>query len=189
MLAIIFVVPMNYCAISSRGLMYRPCIHLVSKWLAAEENNITVNSEYITFLLLFILSLLPFLVSSDSFIFIMPMQSLFKAAICLGLLSVSTAGPTFSERTTFSAEDTITVDVAIIGGGATGTYAAVRLQDYGKSVLVIEKSGRLGGHTETYFATDAPPPFTGAPVDYGVQAVRTPGRNSSFISAYLWADE
>ncbi|KAK6716682.1 hypothetical protein SNK04_007634 [Fusarium graminearum] len=36
------------------------------------------------------------------------------------------------------------VDVAIIGGGATGSYAAVRLrEDYGKSVLVIEKENRL----------------------------------------------
>lgn len=31
-------------------------------------------------------------------------------------------------------------DVAILGGGASGTYAAVRLrEDYGKSVLVIEQ--------------------------------------------------
>lgn len=41
-------------------------------------------------------------------------------------------------------------DVSIIGGGSAGTYAAVGLQDRGKSVLVIEKAGRLGGNTETY---------------------------------------
>ena len=36
------------------------------------------------------------------------------------------------------------VDVAIVGGGATGAYAAVRLrEDYGKSVLVIEKENKL----------------------------------------------
>jgi len=36
------------------------------------------------------------------------------------------------------------VDVAIVGGGATGAYAAVRLrEDYGKSVLVIEKEDKL----------------------------------------------
>lgn len=36
------------------------------------------------------------------------------------------------------------VDVAIVGGGATGAYAAVRLrEDYKKSVLVIEKQNRL----------------------------------------------
>lgn len=36
------------------------------------------------------------------------------------------------------------VDVLIVGGGATGAYAAVRLrEDYKKSVLVVEKSNRL----------------------------------------------
>ncbi len=35
-------------------------------------------------------------------------------------------------------------DVAILGGGASGTYAAVRLrEDYGKSVLLIEKEAIL----------------------------------------------
>ena len=39
---------------------------------------------------------------------------------------------------------TISRDVVIIGGGATGTYAAVRLQqDMGKSVVVIEQTDRL----------------------------------------------
>lgn len=46
------------------------------------------------------------------------------------------------QRTTTS--ETIDVDVAIIGGGATGAYAAVRLRDdYQKTVLVIEKENRL----------------------------------------------
>ena len=30
-------------------------------------------------------------------------------------------------------------DVCIIGGGAAGTYAAVRLSDLGQSVVVVEK--------------------------------------------------
>jgi hypothetical protein len=64
----------------------------------------------------------------------------------------------------FSEADTITRDVAIIGGGSGGTYSAINLQDLGKSVIVIEKKGRLGGHTETY--TD---PATGIPIDMGVQ--------------------
>ncbi|KUJ17401.1 FAD/NAD(P)-binding domain-containing protein [Mollisia scopiformis] len=60
----------------------------------------------------------------------------------------------------------MTRDVVIIGGGATGTYAAVRLrEDFNKTVVVIEKTDRLGGHTETYFD-----PATGYSVDYGVQA-------------------
>lgn len=41
-------------------------------------------------------------------------------------------------------EDVLEVDVAIIGAGATGGYAAVRLrEDFKKSVVVIEKSNRM----------------------------------------------
>ncbi|WP_020014648.1 FAD-dependent oxidoreductase [Promicromonospora sukumoe] len=54
-------------------------------------------------------------------------------------------------------------DVAVIGGGAAGTYAAVRLRELGQSVVVVEHNGRLGGHTQTY--TD---PATGGSVDIGV---------------------
>lgn len=57
----------------------------------------------------------------------------------------------------------ITRDVAIIGGGSTGTYAAIQLRDLGKSVVVVEAADRLGGHTQTY--TD---PGTGATIDIGV---------------------
>jgi phytoene dehydrogenase-like protein len=60
-------------------------------------------------------------------------------------------------------EDIITRDVAIIGGGASGTYAAVRIRDMNQSVVIVEKKDRLGGHTETY--TD---PVTGATIDIGV---------------------
>ncbi|KAI9679855.1 MAG: hypothetical protein M1817_004869 [Caeruleum heppii] len=55
-------------------------------------------------------------------------------------------------------------DVAVIGGGAAGTYAAVRLHDQGKSVAVIERNDYLGGGTRTY--TD---PATNTTIDYGVQ--------------------
>jgi predicted NAD/FAD-binding protein len=57
----------------------------------------------------------------------------------------------------------ITRDVCIIGGGSGGTYPAIRLQQMGKSVVVVEKEAVLGGHTNTYID-----PVTGAPVDYGV---------------------
>ncbi|KAJ5887760.1 hypothetical protein N7495_007801 [Penicillium taxi] len=60
-------------------------------------------------------------------------------------------------------DTTIVRDVAIIGGGSAGTYAAVRLRDEGKSVIVIEKSDILGGHTNTY-----QDPVTNQTVDYGV---------------------
>ncbi|KAJ7194051.1 hypothetical protein GGX14DRAFT_576705 [Mycena pura] len=45
---------------------------------------------------------------------------------------------------------TATTDVVIIGGGSAGTYTAIRLQQQGKSVFVIEKEDVLGGHTNTF---------------------------------------
>ena len=36
------------------------------------------------------------------------------------------------------------VDVLIVGGGATGAYAAVRLrEDYNKTIFLVEKTKRL----------------------------------------------
>ena len=54
-------------------------------------------------------------------------------------------------------------DVCVIGGGSAGTYTAVRLGDFGKSVVVVEAKDRLGGHTETHHD-----PVTGGTVDIGV---------------------
>lgn len=56
-------------------------------------------------------------------------------------------------------------DVAVLGGGASGMYTALRLQDpdIGQSVILIEKKDRLGGHTETYHD-----PVTGQTNDIGV---------------------
>jgi len=40
--------------------------------------------------------------------------------------------------------DVIIRDVAVIGGGASGAYAAVRLkEDFGKSIVLVEKANRL----------------------------------------------
>ncbi|KAJ6094204.1 FAD/NAD(P)-binding domain-containing protein [Penicillium canescens] len=55
-------------------------------------------------------------------------------------------------------------DIVILGGGSSGTYAAVQLVDQNQSVVVIEKQGRLGGATHTYYDPD-----TGRPFDFGVQ--------------------
>ena len=64
----------------------------------------------------------------------------------------------------FGSEDIIERDVVIIGGGSSGTYTAVRLQqDYNKTVAIIEKQATLGGHAQTY--TD---PSTGFTIDLGV---------------------
>ncbi|RPB20179.1 putative FAD dependent oxidoreductase [Terfezia boudieri ATCC MYA-4762] len=59
--------------------------------------------------------------------------------------------------------NTITRDVAIIGGGSTGTFAAIKLLDQGHTVVVVEAKDRLGGHTETYHD-----PLTGTPIEMGV---------------------
>lgn len=48
------------------------------------------------------------------------------------------------DESAFAPEDIITKDVAIIGGGASGTYAAVRLrEDSNVSVVVIEEQNRM----------------------------------------------
>ncbi|WP_062267563.1 NAD(P)/FAD-dependent oxidoreductase [Endozoicomonas arenosclerae] len=45
-------------------------------------------------------------------------------------------------------------DVCIIGGGASGMYAALKMADKHYSVAVLEKTGRLGGHAQTYRPDD-----------------------------------
>lgn len=67
-------------------------------------------------------------------------------------------------------------DVCIIGGGSSGTYAAIGLRDKGKSVALIEAQSLLGGHTNTY--TD---PATSKKVDYGV--IIFP--NTSTVTSYF----
>lgn len=59
----------------------------------------------------------------------------------------------------------ITRDVCIIGGGAAGTYAAIRLRQMNKDVVVVEKESCLGGHTVTCFD----PKSGGRAVNYGVR--------------------
>ena len=75
----------------------------------------------------------------------------------------SSASPTF-DASKYSSSDVIKRDVAVIGGGSSGTYGAIKLRDMGKSVVVVEKTGTLGGHENTYID-----PSTGTPIDYGVQ--------------------
>lgn len=65
----------------------------------------------------------------------------------------------------FNVDSVISRDFTIVGGGSAGTYAAIRLQDLSYSVAVIEQTGRLGGHTQTY-----DDPATGETIDYGVRA-------------------
>lgn len=85
---------------------------------------------------------------------------LLTCAIYLSL-AASKAIPEVSFSPSFEAadyrpEDVILRDIAIVGGGASGTYAAVRLQqDFHKSVVVVEKKKGLGGHTETYHVPES----------------------------------
>jgi hypothetical protein len=84
----------------------------------------------------------------------------------LKLLSYSAAGFAATQlrsRTASAKTTVIDRDVCVIGGGSAGTYTAVALKDAGKSVAVIERKARLGGHTETYVD-----PATGIPTDIGV---------------------
>ena len=59
--------------------------------------------------------------------------------------------------------DIIASDVVIIGGGSSGTYSAIRLREYGRTVTLIERELVLGGHVNTYHD-----PVTGQTFDYGV---------------------
>lgn len=83
-------------------------------------------------------------------------------ALSLGLLSPLTVSgePVPSQN---NKAETIHRDVVVIGGGSSGTYSAIRLQAMGKSVALIEKEDRLGGHVNTYVD-----PATQKTFDYGV---------------------
>ena len=93
----------------------------------------------------------------------------FKNAVkllALSLINVSFALPLQDiDPASFAANDIIHRDVVVVGGGSSGTYAAVRLRDSNQSVIIIEQKGRLGGHTETY-----QDPVTKAYDDIGVIA-------------------
>ena len=65
----------------------------------------------------------------------------------------------------YAEEDVITRDVIVVGGGASGTYTSITLGDMGKSVVLVDRAGQLGGHVNTY--TDS---TTGKAIDYGTLA-------------------
>lgn len=84
-------------------------------------------------------------------------------AVCQIILLGSTPAFAGIDESQFSSSDVITRDVTIIGGGSSGTYAAIRLRQLGHSVSVVEQKDTLGGHVNTFFD-----PVTGESFDYGV---------------------
>ncbi|KAL4903076.1 hypothetical protein BDW74DRAFT_169288 [Aspergillus multicolor] len=83
-------------------------------------------------------------------------MQLSKVLALLALIST----PVLASRT----KHVITRDVAILGGGATGSYAAVQLVDRGYSVAIVEEKNRLGGHADTLYLPN------GNLIDYGIRA-------------------
>ncbi|KAL5356292.1 hypothetical protein BJX96DRAFT_142586 [Aspergillus floccosus] len=71
-------------------------------------------------------------------------------------------------------------DVVIVGGGASGAYAAVRIRDdFGKSIALIEKQDILGGMVDSYVD-----PKTGIPYDYGVKTFLDAGNATGFFERF-----
>jgi hypothetical protein len=83
--------------------------------------------------------------------------------ICVAALPEPSSPDNINDDNSWSPNDIITRDVCIIGGGSSGTYAAVRLGDMNQSVVIVERTDRLGGNTETYID-----PVTQTPIDIGV---------------------
>ncbi|KAE8168666.1 hypothetical protein BDV40DRAFT_2570 [Aspergillus tamarii] len=91
-----------------------------------------------------------------------------------GLVTPITGIPTAESE--FQAEDIITRDVAILGGGSTGTYAAVQLRERGHSVALVEQKARLGGHAETLYLP------SGKYVNYGIEGFFNNGLTKDYFA-------
>ncbi|KAF9870604.1 hypothetical protein CkaCkLH20_11910 [Colletotrichum karsti] len=100
-------------------------------------------------------------------------------ALSASLINASPLALGCYDESAFAPEDIIQRDVLVVGGGATGTYAAVRLRDQNKTVAVVERSDKLGGHVNTFRD-----PATGAPIDYGVQAYIQNDQTTQFFERF-----
>ena len=87
---------------------------------------------------------------------------MFVSIACLFLLCW-VAAAVEATHIPFQEQDALEVDVCVIGGGAGGTYAAIKSLDLNKTVIVVEKQDRLGGHTKTYVD-----PISKQPIELGV---------------------
>lgn len=93
-------------------------------------------------------------------------QFLALASVALGAIAFGQSSNISLEVADYAPEDVIVRDIAVIGGGASGTYAAVRLQqDLNRSVILVERKTTLGGHTESYYD-----PSSATTIDIGVIA-------------------
>ncbi|KAK7919902.1 hypothetical protein PG985_007924 [Apiospora marii] len=92
------------------------------------------------------------------------MRSLTTLVLSTSLAYAYPSAPGCWSKHQFAEADILQRDVLVVGGGATGTFAAVKLKDAGKSVAVVERDAQLGGHVDTFYD-----PASGYPVDYGVQ--------------------
>lgn len=80
-----------------------------------------------------------------------------KTVITCALLALATTTTARRlDESRFAPEDVIFRDVAVIGGGASGCYAAVRVKDAGKSVVVIETKNHLVRSKWFFFFLSSP---------------------------------
>ncbi|KAG6353814.1 hypothetical protein INS49_005295 [Diaporthe citri] len=63
-------------------------------------------------------------------------------------------------------DEVVNRDVVVVGGGASGAHAAVKLRDMGKTIMLVEKRDRLGGLTETCLVSVFPLVTTTKYVDF-----------------------
>lgn len=76
-----------------------------------------------------------------------------------------------TECTGRSEVETITTDVLVIGGGSSGSYAAVQLHDLNKTVAVVERTGKLGGHADSYYGPNGSVYNVGVQIFYDIPVV------------------
>lgn len=75
------------------------------------------------------------------------------------------------KQTAKSQIETVTTDVLLVGGGSSGTYAAIQLHDSNKTVAVIERAGKLGGHADSYYGPNGNVYNVGVQIFYDIPVV------------------
>ncbi len=93
--------------------------------------------------------------------------ALLTSAFQANCLNIDPRPITTSETDNITSITTLVRDVLIYGGGASGSHAASRLRDMGKSVVVIEQEDRLGGAAHAYHDS-----VNNRSANYGVQLMQ-----------------